>query len=94
MLVLIVAMYLLVLAPRRPALAQYVSIPLALSFIIRPTAAIPIALISAYVLIYYRRWFGFFILGGSDRHRRDHLQHPDMGFAAAAVLPASCHGRR
>src|SRR5262245_32602877 len=61
-LVLIVAMYLLVLAPRRPALAQYVSIPLALSFVIRPTAAIPVALISAYVLIYYRRWFGLFIL--------------------------------
>jgi len=61
-LALIVAMYLLVLAPRRPTLAQYVGIPLALSLIIRPTAAIPIALISAYVLVYYRRWFAFFML--------------------------------
>src|SRR5262249_29970577 len=38
------------------------SIPLALSLVIRPTAAIPIALISAYVLVYCRRWFAFFML--------------------------------
>ena len=43
-------------------LAQYVSVPLALSFIIRPTAAIPIAVISAYILIYRRGWFGRFVL--------------------------------
>src|SRR5262245_21356696 len=56
------AMLLLLGALRRPTLAQYVSIPLALSFITRPTAGIAIALISAYVLIYYRSQFLRFML--------------------------------
>jgi hypothetical protein len=61
-LMLIGAMLVLLAAQRRAPLAQYVSIPLALSFIIRPTAAIPIAVISAYILIYHRGWFGRFVL--------------------------------
>ena len=61
-LMLILAMLLLFYARRRAALAQYASIPLALSFIMRPTAAIPIAVFSAYVLICYRPWFVRFML--------------------------------
>jgi hypothetical protein len=61
-LMLIVAMLLLLNARRRPALAQYASIPLALSFIMRPTAVIPIAMLSGYVLVYYRAWFVRFML--------------------------------
>jgi hypothetical protein len=61
-LMLILAMLLLLGARRRAALAQYASIPLALSFIIRPTAAIPIAVYSAYVLICYRPWFVRFMV--------------------------------
>lgn len=61
-LMLIVATLLLLNARRRGALAQYASIPLALSFIMRPTAAIPIAVLSGYVLVYYRAWFVRFML--------------------------------
>ena len=63
-LMLILAMLLLLGARRRAALAQYASIPLALSFIMRPTAAIPIAVFSAYVLICYRPLFVRFMLWG------------------------------
>jgi hypothetical protein len=61
-LMLILATLLLLGARRRAALAQYASIPLALSFIMRPTAAIPIAVFSAYVLTCYRPWFVRFML--------------------------------
>jgi hypothetical protein len=44
-------------ASRRASLIQYSSLPLALSFVIRPTAGIPIAVFTAYVLICYRPWF-------------------------------------
>ena len=55
-LMLLIAMLLLQRAQRRPALIQYVSLPLAFAFITRPTAAIPVAFISAYVAIYFRKW--------------------------------------
>ncbi len=61
-LMLILVMLLLLGARRRAALAQYASIPLALSFVMRPTAAIPIAVFSAYVLVWYRPWFIRFML--------------------------------
>ena len=63
-LMLVAAMLLLVQARQRPSLAQYASIPLAFAFIIRPTAAIPIALLSVYVLIRHREWFIHFTLYG------------------------------
>jgi len=56
-LMLIAAMLLLVRGRRHPSLVQYASIPLAFAFIIRPTAAIPIAVFSIYVLIRHREWF-------------------------------------
>ena len=56
-LMLVATVLLLVRARQRPSLAQYASIPLAFAFIIRPTAAIPILVLSAYVLIRHREWF-------------------------------------
>jgi len=61
-LMLIAAMLLLLKARRKPALVQYVGIPLALSMIMRPAAALPIAVISVYVLVCYRAWFVRFML--------------------------------
>ena len=61
---LVAAMLLLVRGRQRPSLVQYASIPLALAFIIRPTAAIPIAVLSAYVLIRHREWFIRYALYG------------------------------
>jgi hypothetical protein len=61
-LMLVVAMLLLIRARRRPELAQYVSLPLAMAFVISPTAVIPVAVLSAYVLIYYRSWFLRYVL--------------------------------
>jgi hypothetical protein len=62
---LVAAMLLLVRGRQRPSLVQYASIPLALAFVIRPTAALPIAAISAYVLIRHREWFVRYALYGT-----------------------------
>jgi hypothetical protein len=60
-LMLIITMLLLLAARRRAALAQYAGVSLALSFVMRPTAAIPIAVFSAYIFVCYRPLFGRFI---------------------------------
>ncbi|HUT57797.1 MAG TPA: hypothetical protein VNA25_08080 [Phycisphaerae bacterium] len=51
------ALGLLVAAERRPWLAQFAALPLAFSYLVRPTAAIPIVVLSVLVLIRHRRWF-------------------------------------
>lgn len=56
-LMFVIAMLLLQRARSRAGLIQYVSLPLAMAFLIRPTASIPIAILSAYVLLFYRQWF-------------------------------------
>jgi hypothetical protein len=56
-LMLVTAMLLLTRARRRPELIQYVALPLAMAYLIRPTAIVPIAMISTYVLICHREWF-------------------------------------
>ncbi len=56
-LMLVIAMLLLVRARRRPDLIQYVSLPLAMAFVIRPTAIVPIVILSAYVWFFQRAWF-------------------------------------
>jgi hypothetical protein len=56
-LMLVITMLILLAAQRRASLVQYASLPLALSFVIRPTAGIPIAVFTTYVLICYRPWF-------------------------------------
>jgi hypothetical protein len=57
MLMLTIALYLLLLAKEKPKLVQYVSIPLAFSFVVRPTNSIPILLLTFFVLFQYRRFF-------------------------------------
>jgi len=56
-LMLVIAMLLLHRAKKRPSLIQYVSLPLAMAYLIRPTASIPIIAITGYVLICNRAWF-------------------------------------
>lgn len=61
MLMLALAVYLLVKARRSPHLAAWAVLPLAVAYITRPTNAIPLALLSAYVLWEHRRQFGRFV---------------------------------
>jgi len=56
-LMFVVAMILLLEASRRSSIIQYLGLPLAMSFISRPSAAVGVAIFSLYVLIFYRRWF-------------------------------------
>jgi glycosyltransferase involved in cell wall biosynthesis len=56
-LMLVIAMLLSVRARRRPQLIQYVSLPLAMAYVVRPTAIVPIAMLSTYVLVCHRAWF-------------------------------------
>lgn len=56
-LMLALALYLLLLARHRPRLAQFVSIPLAFSYVIRPTNSLSIALLTLYVVFEYRQYF-------------------------------------
>jgi hypothetical protein len=59
MLMLSLALYILLMARRqdRPALVQFAALPLAFSYLVRPTNSISIAIISLYVLIEYRGYF-------------------------------------
>ena len=52
-----IVMLLMVRARRRPVLIQYSGLALAMAFIIRPTAAVAIVIISIYVLAFHRAWF-------------------------------------
>jgi hypothetical protein len=56
MLMLCVALWLLLVARRRPRVAQFVTLPLAAAYVIRPTNAISIAVLGLYLLIRHRRY--------------------------------------
>ena len=56
MLMLSASLYLLLRARTRPSLAQYVSIPLACAYIIRPTNSISVVLLTVYILVKYPRY--------------------------------------
>jgi hypothetical protein len=56
-LMLSIAMLLLDRARRRPELIQYVALPLAMAYLIRPTAMVPIMVLSGYVVLFHRAWF-------------------------------------
>jgi hypothetical protein len=55
-LMLVIAMLLLVRARRRPELIQYAALPLAMAYLIRPTALVSIIALSTYVLLFQRAW--------------------------------------
>jgi hypothetical protein len=52
-----IALYLLLKARDKPRLIQFASLPLAYSFVIRPTNAVPIILLTVYVLLRHRKLF-------------------------------------
>lgn len=62
MLFLTINLYLILLARKTPALIQYAALPLAFSYVMRPTNSISILLLSAFVFIYYRRYFIRYLL--------------------------------
>jgi hypothetical protein len=62
MLMLTLALWAMVSAERRPWVVQYASLPLAFAFVVRPTNAIPIALLSLVVLVRHRRYFLRYVL--------------------------------
>ncbi len=62
MLCLALALYLLLAARNRPWLAQFASIPLAYSFVIRPLNAVSILFLSLFVLLAYRKYFIRYVL--------------------------------
>ncbi len=62
MLVLSIALYFILLARRRPELIQFASIPLALSYILRPTNNVSVLLLALFVFTYYRKFFLKYLL--------------------------------
>jgi hypothetical protein len=56
-LMLVVTMLLCQRARTRPSVVQYAGLPLAFAYVIRPTASIPIAILSIFIFLKYRRWF-------------------------------------
>jgi hypothetical protein len=62
LLMLSLTLYLTLLARRRPALIQFISIPLALSYTIRPTNSISIVVFTLFVFIAYRRYLVRYLL--------------------------------
>jgi len=55
-LMLSIALYLIILARDRPKLIQYASIPLAFSYVVRPTNSVSIIFLSLFVLLAYRQY--------------------------------------
>jgi|GEM_PF-2051360 len=55
MLMLAITLYIIQLARRRPVLIQFASIPLAFSYVVRPTNLISVAVLSLLVLLSWRR---------------------------------------
>ncbi len=61
---LIFTFFLLIIGKTKEHIIQYASIPLAISYIIRPTNSISIVIFSLYILIYHRKYFLKFSLYG------------------------------
>lgn len=62
MLMLSISLWLLIKAQHNRKLAQYTALPLALSYVIRPTNSISIVILSLYIFFYYRSVFIRYIL--------------------------------
>ncbi len=63
MLWLSLALYLVVLARRKPALSVLAAVPLAFAYVVRPTNSLSIAFFALYLLIAERRYFLYFMIG-------------------------------
>ena len=64
MLLLAVALLLALWSSRRAVLAGFMGVPLALAFVVRPTAAAAIVSFGAWVVWQRRRWLGLFVGSG------------------------------
>lgn len=62
MLMLTIALYLILLARDRPHLIQFAGVPLAFSYVVRPTNAISCLLLTVFVLFQYRNYFVRYLL--------------------------------
>jgi hypothetical protein len=62
MLMLAVVIYIILRAKTSPGIIQYAGLPLAFSFVIRPTNAVPIILFTIYVFLKYRNYLLRFLL--------------------------------
>lgn len=62
MLMLSIALYLILLARRNPKIIQFASIPLALSYVMRPTNNVSVLLLTVFVFIFYRKFFFKYLL--------------------------------
>ena len=61
-LMLSITLYIILLARRKPKLIQFASIPLAFSYVIRPTNNVSVFLLTLFVFIYYRKFFMKYLL--------------------------------
>jgi hypothetical protein len=61
MLCLSLALYLVVIARRKPAVSPLVALPLVFSYVVRPTNSISIAVFTIYLFIVHRRYFLYYI---------------------------------
>lgn len=61
MLMLTITLLLILASRKKPGVVQYASLPLAYAFVIRPTNLIPVMLFSAYILLFYRKYFGRYL---------------------------------
>jgi len=64
MLMLSIALYLILAARERPSLAQYAALPLAYSYVVRPSDAIPVLLLTIYVALNHRAYFARYCAWG------------------------------
>lgn len=64
-LMLTIALFVLLKAQQRPLLSQFASLPLAFSFIMRPTNSISILFLSIYVLVQFRKYFLKYMFWGA-----------------------------
>lgn len=62
MLMLTITLYLILRGENNPKLLQFASIPLAFSYVIRPTNCIPVVLLTVFVVIYHRQHFLHYML--------------------------------
>ncbi len=61
-LMLTIALYFILLEKTKPGIIQYASIPLAFSYVVRPTNSISIILLTLYIVIQYRKYLIRYLL--------------------------------
>ena len=62
MMMLTIAIYLILLAKRKPRLIQFTGLTLAFAYVIRPTNSLPIFLLTVFVFLQYRKYFWRYLL--------------------------------